>query len=65
LGDIALFSFLFTLAAKIVPIIPVSEVADAEQEMSEAIAKVQISPATTLIGLGEVVVENKKDDNEI
>jgi hypothetical protein len=33
--------------------------------MSEAIAKVQISPATTLIGLGEVIVENKKDDNEI
>lgn len=65
LGGVALFSFLFTLAAKIVPIIPVSEVADAEQEMSEAIAKVQISPATTLIGLGEVIVENKKDDNEI
>jgi Ni/Fe-hydrogenase subunit HybB-like protein len=35
-GGIAMFCFLFTLAAKIVPIIPVSEVADTELEMSEA-----------------------------
>ena len=37
-GGIAMFCFLFTIAAKVVPIIPVSEVADAEHELSEMLA---------------------------
>jgi molybdopterin-containing oxidoreductase family membrane subunit len=47
-GGIAMFCFLFTLAAKIVPIIPVSEVADAELEMSEFLAPGQGSHTPTL-----------------
>ncbi len=63
-GGIAMFCFLFTLAAKIVPIIPVSEVADAELEMSETIAKGQDSHAATVTVSPKKHVVLKKEDHE-
>ena len=42
-GGVGTFCLLFTLAAKFIPIIPISEVADAELEMSHAITQSQES----------------------
>ena len=63
-GGVAMFCFLFTLAAKIVPIIPVSEVADAELEMSEVIAQGQNSHEATLSQPIKKHIVLKKDDHE-
>ncbi|MCL6102585.1 MAG: polysulfide reductase NrfD, partial [Bacteroidetes bacterium] len=63
-GGVAMFCFLFTLAAKIVPIIPVSEVADAELEMSEVIAQGQNSDEATLTEPIKKHIVLKKDDHE-
>jgi molybdopterin-containing oxidoreductase family membrane subunit len=63
-GGIAMFCFLFTLAAKIVPIIPVSEVADAELEMSAVIAKGQDSHTATQITPKKKHVVLKREDHE-
>lgn len=64
-GGIAMFCFLFTLAAKIVPIIPVSEVADAELEMSESLAKGQDGNAATIsVTTKKHVILKKEEEHE-
>lgn len=63
-GGIAMFCFLFTLAAKIVPIIPVSEVADAELEMSEVIAHGQDSHTATVTKTIKQLVTPKTEDHD-
>lgn len=64
-GGVAMFCFLFTLAAKIVPIIPVSEVADAELEMIESLAKGQDGHAATIsVTTKKHVILKKEEDHE-
>ena len=64
-GGIAMFCFLFTLAAKIVPIIPVSEVADAELEMSHALAHDQENLNALLGKSTKKHVILKKEDHDL
>lgn len=63
-GGIAMFCFLFTIAAKFVPIIPVSEVADAELEMSEILAHGQDNREATITKKIKKHVVLKKDDHD-
>lgn len=63
-GGIAMFCFLFTLAAKLVPIIPISEVADAELEQSEVIAHGQNSHTATVTLPIKKRVVSKQEDHE-
>jgi len=61
-GVMAIFCFLFTLAAKLVPIIPVSEVADAEIEMSELLAQGQDGQTANItLALKKKIVLKKED----
>lgn len=64
IGGVALFSLIFTVAAKVVPIIPVSEVADAEVEMAESLAQSHKLHTANISKTIEVTAENKKDDHE-
>lgn len=65
-GGIAMFCFLFTIAAKFIPIIPISEVADAELEISENLAKdIQIAAAAAApIITANKHVELQNEDHE-
>ena len=64
-GGVAMFCFLFTLAAKIVPIIPISEVADAELEISESLAKGQDGHAATVsVTTKKHVILKKEEEHE-
>jgi Ni/Fe-hydrogenase subunit HybB-like protein len=63
-GGIAMFCFLFTLAAKIIPIIPVSEVADAELEMSEVVAQGKKNKVLTLTKKIIKTADIKLEDHE-
>ena len=64
-GGVAMFCFLFTLAAKFVPIIPISEVADAELEMNENSAKGNnVITATVKVTTKKHVVHKKEEEHE-
>jgi len=64
-GGIGTFCLLFTLAAKFVPIIPVSEVADAELEMSAELAKGQNNQEATVTNPIKKQIVLKKEANDL
>ncbi|MEI7423392.1 MAG: NrfD/PsrC family molybdoenzyme membrane anchor subunit [Prolixibacteraceae bacterium] len=63
-GGVAMFCFLFTLAAKIVPIIPISEVADAELEMDEITVKGNPVTAAVKVTTKKHVIHKKEEEHE-
>ena len=64
-GGVAMFCFLFTIAAKIVPIIPISEVADAELEMDEITVKGNpVTAAAVKVTTKKHVIHKKEEEHE-